>query len=220
MSEQTDQTTFDGYTALPDSGTGPGILLLHAWWGLNEYFRELADRLAAEGFLVVAPDLFGDGVVLSTPDEAEARLKNTDWNTMVPRMEAAFTHLMAHPARSGQKIGAVGFSLGGSWAIAAASQQPDEIAAVVVYYGAGEADYTVARAAYQGHFAVGDPFESDEYVPQMENEMRAAGREVEIHHYDGIGHWFAEHNRPDVYNAAAAELAWERTLHFLKARLF
>ena len=86
-------------------------------------------------------------------------------------------------------------------------------------YGTDDGDYRTARAAYLGHFAEHDDFEPLQAVRALEERIRAAGREVTFHVYPGTGHWFVEPNQPDVYNAAAAELVWDRTLAFLKAQL-
>jgi carboxymethylenebutenolidase len=195
------------------------VLILHAWWGLNQYFRDLCDRLAAEGFVAVAPDLYGNGVVATEVEQAEAQLQGADHAAIHARVEAALAHLRALPAVRGARCGALGFSMGAAWALVAASEYPDAIRAVVVYYGSQSADFGTARAAYLGHFAEGDPWEPDEGVAGMEAAMRAAGRQVEFHRYADAGHWFAEHNRPDAYDAQAAQLAWERTVAFLHEQL-
>lgn len=206
-----------GYEAIPASGEGPGVLVLHAWWGLNGVFRAVCDQLAAAGFVAVAPDLWG-GTVATTIEEAEGLLGLRDDDAMGRAASAALAHLRAHPAVRGERLGVVGFSLGSAWAIALTGMHPD-LRAAVLFYGCGEADYTRSQAAYLGHFAVGDPYESEEYLQQMEGEMRAAGRETQIHRYEGVGHWFFESDRPDAYNQAAADLAWERTVAFLRERL-
>jgi carboxymethylenebutenolidase len=112
----------------------------------------------------------------------------------------------------------VGFSLGGSWAIYMSTIAPDDIAAAVIFYSTGAGDFSAARAAYLGHFAANDEWEPEEEVHAMEENMRAAGRELTFHTYPGAKHWFAEPNRPE-YNPQAAELAWGRTVAFLREKL-
>ncbi len=120
----------------------------------------------------------------------------------------------------GRGIGCIGFSLGAAFAFSASCTLPDDIAAVVAFYGAGPlGEYTAARAAYLGHFVVGDAYEDDEYVAQQEAAIRAAGRDVTFYRYDGVKHWFVEDNRPDTYDAQAAGLAWQRTYDFLRRAL-
>ena len=109
--------------------------------------------------------------------------------------------------------------MGAYWALRLSQVRPDDVGAVVAVYGTDDGDYGTARAAYLGHFAEHDDFEPLEAVRALEERIRAAGREVTFHVYPGTGHWFVEPNQPDVYDAAAAELVWDRTLAFLKAQL-
>ncbi|MEN9934678.1 MAG: hypothetical protein RLZZ387_1257 [Chloroflexota bacterium] len=206
-----------GYEAIPAAGTGPGVLVLHAWWGLNDVFRGLCDRLAAEGFVAVAPDLWG-GAVATTVDEAEGLIRQGDGATMFQAASDALAHLRSHPAVRGSGLGAIGFSMGAAWALSLAGVRP-ELRAVTLFYGNGEADFTAARAAFLCHFAENDPWEPDEGVRALEDALRAAGREAQVHRYPGASHWFFEEDRPDAYNPEAAALAWERTLAFLRERL-
>jgi carboxymethylenebutenolidase len=206
-----------GYEAVPEAGEGPGVLVLHAWWGLSDYFRRLCDRLAAAGFVAVAPDLWG-GTVATTVEEAEGLIQQPDNAAMMQAVAGALAHLRSHPAVRGEGLGAVGFSMGAAWAVGAAGAYP-ALTAVTLFYGIGEGDFGVMRAAFLGHFAEGDPWEPEEGVRWLEGELRGAGREVQFHTYPGVGHWFFEENRPDAYNQAAAQLAWERTLAFLRERL-
>jgi carboxymethylenebutenolidase len=207
-----------GYEAVPEGGAGPGVLVLHAWWGLNGVMRELCDRLAAAGFVAVAPDLWG-GTVATTQDEAQSLVDQRDDAAIAAAADAALEHLKAHSAVGGRPVGALGFSFGAAWALHLSAARPDDLRAVTIFYGTYGVDFAAARAAYQGHFAADDPWEPAEGVAEMEAAMRAAGREVELHTYPGTGHWFFESDRPDAYNAEAAALAWERTLSFLRARL-
>jgi len=201
------------------AGEGPGILLLHAWWGLNSFFQATCDRLAREGFVVLAPDLY-HGQVAATIEEAERLHAAFDGKGARAEIAGAVAYLRQHPAVKGQGIGCIGFSMGAEFAFATSCAMPADIAAVVVFYGAGPvADYTAARAAYLGHYAPGDEWEPDEYVSQTEATLRAAGRDVTFYRYPGAGHWFVEENRPDAYNPEAAQLAWQRTLGFLHRHL-
>jgi carboxymethylenebutenolidase len=206
-----------GYLALPDQGHGPGVLVLHAWWGLSSFFQELCDRLAAAGFVALAPDLY-QGRSAATIDEAEALLKQRDFAAMQAIAEGALAYLQSHPAVRGEGLAALGFSMGAAWAAELASAAPDAIPAVVLFYGTVDADFAASRAAYLCHFAAGDEWEPDEGVRQMEAAMRAAGREVTLHVYPGAQHWFFETDRPE-YNPQASKLAWQRTAEFLQKQL-
>jgi carboxymethylenebutenolidase len=208
------------YVAVPDSGAGPGVLVLHAWWGLTPVFTDVCDRLAAAGYVALAPSLFPGGATAATVAEAEELRDAHDEAAVVePVVLAAAEQLRGLPAVTGSKIGVIGFSLGAYWALRLSQVRPDDIGAVVTIYGTDDGDYTTTRAAYLGHFAEHDDFEPLEAVRALEEKIRAAGREVTFHVYPGTGHWFVEPNQPDVYNAAAADLVWDRTLAFLKSRL-
>lgn len=125
---------------------------------------------------------------------------------------------MAYPARSGEAIGIVGFSMGAGVAGQLAATAED-VAAVVVAYGTDEsANHGTSRAAYQGHFAPADEWESDAWVDAWANSLRAAGRSIELHRDPDTKHWFLESDRPE-YDASAADLFWKRTVAFLHDRL-
>jgi carboxymethylenebutenolidase len=208
------------YLAVPESGAGAGVLVLHAWWGLTAVFTDVCDQLAAEGFVALAPSLFPGGATAETITEAEALLAAHDEATVVePVVLAAVDQLRGLPTVTGGQIGVIGFSLGAYWALRLSQMRPNDIGAVVTIYGTDDGDYSAARAAYLGHFAEHDDFEPLQAVRALEERIRAAGCEVTFHVYPGTGHWFVERNQPDAYNAAAAELVWDRTLAFLAAQL-
>ena len=210
-----------GYLAVPPAGSGPGVLVLHAWWGLTPFFTSVCDRLAEAGFVALAPDLHL-GKTAATPAEAEALVQLAEGPNMARTQAVAaggLAQLRAHPAVRGTGVGARGFSMGAAWAIALATRVPEDIAAVVVFYGSYSPDFTPARAPFLGHFAESDEWEPLENVREMEAALRAAGREVTIHQYPNTGHWFFESDRPDAYQPEAAHLAWQRTLEFLRRYL-
>jgi len=197
----------------------PGVLVLHAWWGLIPFFKQLCDRLAEAGFTALAPDLYF-GKTAGTIDEAKALREIVEQRDVSLKMQAAVVAAAKHLREmTGKHIGIVGFSMGGAWAIELATGlAPDDVKAAVLFYGNGEGDFTKNRAAFLGHFAVGDEWEPDEYVQQTEAALRQAGGEVTFHRYDGVGHWFFEDDKP-YYNSDAAQLAWERTISFLNEQL-
>lgn len=210
---EADGIQHEGYIALPPSGKGPGLLLLHAWWGLTEVFIGAADKLAAEGYVVFAPDFY-DGKSTADIAEAEKLVKGNESNfeAVMAHATGALAHLQKHPAVTSEKLAAVGFSMGAAYAVVLDENLPDAFDHIVLFYGMAGADLSKSKARYQGHFAEKDPFESTEEARKMQSDR------VEIHIYPGTGHWFFEDNRPDAYNAAAAKLAWERTLAFLKTK--
>ena len=208
-----------GYVVAPDAGSGPGVLVLHSWWGLTPFFHGVCDRLADEGFVALAPDLHGDGETADTPDEAEALLAGTDPNRTANLVVASLSALRGMPATPDGRVGILGFSMGASWALWAATRFPDDVAAVSVYYGDQDIDFSAARAAFQGHFAEYDEFTSPDAAAYLEARLHLDGHQPEFHHYPGTSHWFAESDRPAAYSEAEAELAWRRTVEFLHREL-
>ncbi len=188
------------------------MLVLHAWWGLTPFFKGVCDRLAAQGFVALAPDLFA-GVTAATPEEAEQLVQSMDQRRTYQVIAAAVERLRNESGSDG--VGVVGFSLGGYWALAL----EDHIRAAVTFYQASDPQYVTAGAAYQGHFAETDEFATLDEVRQLEDALRAKGREVEFYVYEGTGHWFFEEDQPGHYDAAAARLAWARTVEFLHRHL-
>lgn len=207
----------EGFLAGPPAGPGPGVLVLHAWWGLNDTIRAFCARLAESGFSAFAPDLY-HGQVADTIPAAEALGQALDRNFQQARAEiaaaAAFLDQHARPAGSGLAV--IGFSLGAFYALDLSAADPGRIHSVVLFYGSGDADFTQSKAAYLGHFAENDPYEPPANVDELEQSLLQAGRPVTFYRYANAGHWFFEPDRPQAYHPAAAGLAWERTLAFLK----
>lgn len=203
----------NAYLAAPEKG-GPGVLLLHAWWGLNPFFKETCDRLAEQGFTVLAPDL-RDGQIAKTIDEAKALMEKSDGQLVGDTVMAAKDHLRG---LVNGKIGVIGFSMGGAWALITAAYKPEQIAAVVLFYGNEGIEYGKVAAKVMGHYSDHDEWEPSEYVENTFAEFKKAGVDATLHIYPGVAHWFVESDRPE-YDAAAAQLAWERTFEFLKKNL-
>ncbi len=207
----------DGFLAIPPTGSGPGVLVLHAWWGLNDTIRSVCTQLADAGYVAFAPDLY-HGKVATTVPEAEALAETLEADSLRARAEIAEAARNLHERTGCRKDGlaVVGFSLGAFYALELAATQADFIQSVVLYYGTGDDDCRNSRAAYLGQFAEDDPFEPAGNVDHLEEALRRAGRPVTFHRYPGTGHWFCEPDRTDAYDRAAAGLAWERTLSFLR----
>lgn len=211
------------YFAEAKGGKGPGVLVCHSWWGLNSFFTGLADRLADEGYTVVAPDLY-DGQVASTIADAEALVtasEQDDGKKNIAREQAALDYLLGSPSVEGKGVGAIGCSMGTNYVTWLATLRP-EIAAVVVFYGGSDWNNNYAekaKAPLQGHWASNDAFEANEgSVAAFETALKEAGHTPEFYTYPNTEHWFFESDRPE-YSAEASQLAWKRTLAFLKAQL-
>ncbi len=202
------------YLAMPETGNGAGVLVLHAWWGLNGFFRSCCDRLAQEGFVALAPDLY-HGKIAHTVEEAEKLNNELTMKQAGEDILAAEAVLGRISTANGNGLGTVGFSMGAYLALWLAHERPVDIRAVAVFYGTGEGDFSQSKADFQGHFAEKDPYETEEGIKQLENTLRSANRPVSFYTYPGTGHWFFEQDRPDAYHPQAAQLAWERTVAFL-----
>jgi carboxymethylenebutenolidase len=205
----------DGYLALPESGQGPGILVLHAWWGLNPFFKDLCQRLAREGFVVFAPDLYHDQLAV-TIEEAERLSDQLEEKQAYADIAKAIEYLQSLPDVTSPNLAVIGFSLGAFFALSVSSEKHQDIRRMVLFYGTGPGDFILSQAEYLGHFAETDEFEPASNVKELETSLRAANRPVAFYTYPGTGHWFFEADRAETYNAEAAKLAWKRTLEFLR----
>jgi carboxymethylenebutenolidase len=193
-----------------------GVVVLHPWWGLNDDVIAYANRLAAQGYAIVAPDMFA-GEVATEIEDAD-RLSSTMPQEVGEAITLAAVDVLAERLGPGAPLAAVGFSFGAAWAIWAPTQR-DRVRATVVYYGTWVGS-VLGRASVPvlGHFAEDDPYETAETVTEFEQGLRDAGREATIQRYPGTGHWFAEPSR-EAYRAEAADLAFERTVDFLREHL-
>lgn len=210
---------FSGYLARPADGVGPGVLVLHAWWGLNDFFKSVCDRLAAEGYVAFAPDLYGGGQLATTVEEAERLLQENEGPATQEAAVEALRFLVRQEGVRPIGIGVIGFSMGAAWAAELARLRPGTVRGVVMHYGAWAPDLSKANAAFLCHFCEVDEWEPQENVDALRKALEDAGRPATFHFYPGVGHWFMESNRPDAYNGEAAELAWGRTLAFLAEQL-
>lgn len=204
----------DTYVAPARPLPGAPVVLLHPWWGLNQTIRDLADRLASDGFSVMAPDLF-DGTVLTTPADAKAlvtSLTQADGDRIRARVQDTLDHLLARPNVRADRAAIIGLSFGAMEGTEVARSRSDVVALVCFYSGIFEAPPGVA---YLGHFAEDDEFDDSAQVADLEKTL-SEGSAAYV--YPGTKHWFLEADRPE-YNADAAELAYSRTVAFLRERL-
>jgi carboxymethylenebutenolidase len=210
-----------GYLSSPNAGPRPGVLVIQEWWGLNSHVRSLADRFAGEGFVALAPDLY-HGNETREPDEAGKLLMALNVEQAASDLRGAASYLLGQGGAIGGRLGVVGFCMGGQLALYAGTVAPDQIGAVVDFYGIHpnvKPDWSKLQAPVLGLFAEKDGMVSPAVVRDLEEQLKAAGKEVETHIYPGVDHAFLNDERPEVYSPDAASDAWRRTLAFLRAHL-
>jgi len=178
--------------------------------------------LATAGLVAFAPDLYG-GATASTRDGAKALMSKLSEQAASEEIVRSLRALQVHPGVRGKRPGVIGFSLGAFWALWLAQELPADLAAVVLFYGTREGNYergfAESKAAFLGHFAEKDEFESLASVQELENLLRTSGKDVAFYTYPGTSHWFFEEDRPDAYDPRSADLAWRRTIQFLTTQL-
>jgi carboxymethylenebutenolidase len=202
-----------GYQAASQRA-GPGVLVIPEVYGLTPHFKSFADRLNHdELFTALAFDIY-EGITAAHREEAIALRDSLDRDRVVAQLGAAAEHLTAnwHP-----RIGVVGFSLGSAYAVALA--QEIEIEATVVYYGFDDVDPVRWHGPVLGHFAENDDALEPAEAKGFTDAVLAAGEEAEMHVYEGVGHGFANQDRPGSFDAASADLAYRRTCDFLRHHL-
>ena len=215
--------TAQGYLALPESGPGPGVVVIQEWWGLVPHIRDVCDRFAAEGFVALAPDLY-HGQSTTEPDEAGKLMMALNLDQAGRDMGGAVAYLRGHEATSGGPVGVTGFCMGGGLAMVLATQQGDAIGACVAWYGLipwpqAQPDWSAVTAPLVMHIAGQDEFFSPAAAAELAEKLRGLGKDVEVHVYEGADHAFFNDTRPEVHDAEAASTAWERTLTMFRSRL-
>ena len=211
--------TATGYFAEPED-TGPGLIVLQEWWGVDDHIRDVCNRFAAEGFLALAPDLF-HGETTEQPDEAQQKMMALNMDEAEKEVRGAVRFVLEHPKCNGN-VGSVGFCLGGGLSVWAATASP-EIGAVVSFYYVmphGKPDFSKLNAPVLGHFGTNDQFISVGEAESLEEELQQAGVEAAFEFYEGAGHaFFADHNRLGTYHEEHADTAWRKTVDFFKKHL-
>jgi carboxymethylenebutenolidase len=213
-----------GYLAVPSGGSEHtiGVLVIQEWWGLVDQITRTCDRFAEAGFTALAPDLYqGTAVPLTEPDEAAKHMMALEMGTAATQLSGAVDELLRRTGAS--SVGVVGFCMGGGLALVLACQRPDAVAAVVPAYGVipwtdVQPDYA-ALEAVEGHVAELDGSFSPAAADRLVAELTGLGKTASFHLYPGVDHAFFNEDRPEVYDADAAALLWDRTLAFLRSRL-
>jgi carboxymethylenebutenolidase len=210
-----------GFLAVPRSGgTHPAIVVIHEWWGLVPWVKQQTKRLAGQGYVALAVDLYHGP---STTEASQAR----ELAGSLPRerglqdLEAAFNYLASRPDVEKNRIGSIGWCMGGGWSLQLAEHEP-RLAACVVNYGqlpASSAAVQAIHAPVLGNFGADDRGIPPEAVHAFESAMKAASKQVNVKIYAGAGHAFENPDNKRGYRPEAAQDAWRRTLAFLNAEL-
>lgn len=209
-----------GYLSRPEKGTGPGIVVIQEWWGLVDHIKDVCDRLTNEGYVALAPDLY-HGQTTKSPDEAGKLMMALRIDQAEKDLRGAIQYLLNHDATTGEKVGTVGFCMGGALSLYAASKN-DQVGACVVFYGIHpnvKPDLANLKAPVLGIYAEKDKSTPPEAVHELEQQLMALGKSVEMHIYPDTDHAFFNDTRQGVYNPRAAEDAWRRTIEFFAKNL-
>ncbi|MFN2566048.1 MAG: dienelactone hydrolase family protein [Gemmatimonadaceae bacterium] len=209
--------TAEGYLALPPSGRGPGLLVIQEWWGLVDHIKDLADRFAREGFVSLAPDLY-HGEQTKSPDQAGKLLMALNIADTAKDLRGAAVYLRGRAEVQPKKVAAVGFCMGGQLALFGATAHPDVIDATVDFYGIHpkvNPDVSRLSGPVLAHFGRRDKSVNESTAKALVDRITAAGKSVEAYFYDAE-HAFFNDQRREVYHRASAELAWSRTVEFLR----
>jgi len=215
-------STAHGYLALPESGSGPGLIVIQEWWGLVNHIADVCDRFAAEGFVVLAPDLYG-GTTTHDADEAGRLMEELPVADAAQALGGAVDHLLGHEAVTSSKVGAVGFCMGGGFVLVLAAQQGDKIGAAVPFYGVLGEDYPSFEnltAPLLGHFGEQDEMASPDTVRELATTIgQQSGVSPDFRTYPAGHAFFNDENTLGTYDPEQAAKAWDATLEFLRKHL-
>lgn len=210
----------DAYHSPASSGDGPGLVVIQEWWGLVPHIETVCDRLAAEGFSALAPDLY-HGETTKSPDDAGKLMMALNIDEAEADLRGAITALLEQKATRNGKVGTVGFCMGGQLSLFAAASNP-EVGACVDFYGIHpnvSPPFEKLAAPVLGFFGSEDPMVTPDHARELESKLKSLGKSVEIHIYDGAGHAFFNDARPDAYHEASAKDAWTKMLAFYRSHL-
>jgi carboxymethylenebutenolidase len=199
------------------------VIVIQEYWGLVDQITRTCDRFAAEGFTALAPDLYhGTTVPLTEPDEAAKEMMALSMDVTAKELSGTVDELIRRSGRD--RVGVIGFCMGGGLALVLGTQRPEAVAAVVTAYGLipwpdAAPDFSKLNAPVLGHFGRNDDFFSPEAAGQLEATLNQLGKDTTFYIYEGVGHAFFNEDRPEAYDQAAARLLWDRTLAFFRETL-
>jgi carboxymethylenebutenolidase len=201
-------------------GPFPGIIVIHEWWGLNDWMKEQGSKLADQGYVALAIDLYR-GKVATTADEAHEIMRGVPEDRAKRDLGAAFDYLASQPNVKKDRIGAIGWCMGGGYSLDVALEEPT-LAADVINYGHLATDPETLKkinAPILGIFAGQDKGITPDDVHKFESQMKQLGKTIDIKIYDDAGHAFENPNNKEGFRATDAADAWDRTVKFLSATL-
>ena len=210
-----------GYLAVPESGQGPGVIVIQEWWGLVDHIKDVCDRFAAEGFTALAPDLYR-GAATREPDEAAKEMMALELGRAAKDMSGAIDELLRRTGTG--SVGVIGFCMGGGLTLVLACERPDAVVAAVPCYGVipwpeVQPDYTKIAAAVRMHTAENDDSFPPDAARAFADKLRELGKDVELVVHPGTQHAFFNDDRPEVYDAEAAGQVWRSALGLFRDKL-
>ena len=217
--------TASGYLVTPASGSGPGVLVIQEWWGLDSGIKEMAERLGKAGFVALVPDLYhGQVAAHDEMDKASHLMQSMPPDRAGRDMSGAVDYLATHKAVTSPGIGVVGFCMGGMLSLIIAANRPDKVKAVVPFYGfpqgPAEPDWSKLTAAISGHMAERDDFFPPAAARALETKLRGMGKTVTLNVHPGTGHAFmGPHNALGTLDENLAAQIWPEAVSFLKDTL-
>lgn len=218
-------STASGYLCVPSTGSGPGVLVVQEWWGLDSTTKEVAERLAGAGFVALAPDLYhGELAGHTEMDKAGQLMTSLPPDRAAHDMSGAIDHLLAHPATTGDGVGVVGFCMGGMLSMMIAANRGDVVRVAVPFYGfpppGNEPDWGGLTAVVRGHMAELDDFFGPAAARDLESRLQAMGKDVVLTVHLGAGHAFmATHNALGTHDAELADRLWPEVFSLLHEQL-
>lgn len=218
-------TTASGYFVTSASGSGPGVLVIQEWWGLDSSIKEMADKLGEAGFVALVPDLYhGELAEHHEMDKASKLMQTLPPDRAARDMSGAVDFLAGHKATTSSGIGVVGFCMGGMLSFLIAANRPDKVNAVVPFYGFPQGDmepeWSKLTARISGHMAEKDGFFPPAAAKALESKLRGMGKDVTLTVHPGTGHAFmATHNALGTHNPALAKEIWPKVFSFLREAL-
>ncbi|MGH9270111.1 MAG: dienelactone hydrolase family protein [Ilumatobacteraceae bacterium] len=210
--------TAEGY--LSDGG-GPGVIVIQEYWGLVPHILDVTDRFGDAGFTALAPDLY-HGQTASEPDGAGKLMMAMNIGQAAKEMSGAVDFLVERTGND--RIGVVGFCMGGGLALVLATQRPEHVKAVAPYYGLipwaqVQPDWSRLDAVVIGEYAELDDYFSPDKVAELQETLRSLDKDATLYVHDGAQHAFFNDARPEVYSAEHALEAWERTNELFRETL-